>query len=455
MIDDALTLTELSERIGEPVEHLQQWRSLGLIGRMDRDEVAREDVERARFIQLLSRRGISIAAIAQADREQAFLRHYLDRMFPGGSAPTYEVSLAEAAEMLGLDIGTLRGLWKASGLSEQGESLDDQDVEALRGFKAALDAGFPEDALLQLVRVYVDTLARVADAETRLFHFYVHDRLKAQEGARPDLFEAVSKLGTRMIPWIEPAILYFHRRGWQRALREDAIMHFRDATGFANDVDVRGQLRVAILFVDLSGFTAMTDAMGDQAAAHVLERFSLLVREAVNYWEGQVIKQIGDAFMLVFPEPRLAVRCALDIERRTLAEPQFPAVRSGIHFGPVLYREGDYLGGNVNIAARLAADAQRHQVRVTEAVRQETGDLPGVEFVPLGKHHIRGVAEELELFEAMPKVEGIPAPRLVDPVCGMELDPKNVTVRLTLEGRERAFCSHECLRRFVAAPERY
>ena len=112
-------------------------------------------------------------------------------------------------------------------------------------------------------------------------------------------------------------------------------------------------LRIALC--DLAGFSSLTDAMGDQAAATVLERFAHIVRQSVGGWDGRIVKQI-DSFMVVFLEARLAGACALEIERLVAREPQFAAVRSGVHYGPVLYREGDYVGTSVNVAARFVAE---------------------------------------------------------------------------------------------------
>jgi YHS domain-containing protein len=121
----------------------------------------------------------------------------------------------------------------------------------------------------------------------------------------------------------------------------------------------------------------------------------------------------------------------------------------------VLYREGDYLGATVNVAARLADIARRHQVLVTEAVRREVGDLPGVTFVPLGARPLKGLSGQVGLFEAAARtIEGV-SERSQDPVCGMELQREEVVARLSIDGTERSFCSDECLRRFVVAPERY
>jgi len=346
-----LTLEELAELIAAPADQLHEWRSLGLIGRESAHTFGPEDAQRIRLIQLLLRRGIGLAAIARVEREQGFLSRYIDVMFPAGVRAIH--SLAEVTRMLGMDAGPVRRFWEASGLAGRGDLLGEEDVRALKAIRVVMEAGFPEEALVQLAHVYADALGRVAEAEARLFHFYVHERLKATGMSERELMQASDAARDQTAPLIEPLILYFHRKGLERAVREDAVMHLQEDVGLASPAELPGQLWVAILFVDLASFTPMTVAMGDQMAADVLERFSRIVREAVTRREGRVVKQIGDAFMLTFPEPRSAVACALEIEHRTADEPQFPAVRSGLHWGQVLYREGDYLGVSVNVAARV------------------------------------------------------------------------------------------------------
>ena len=104
-------------------------------------------------------------------------------------------------------------------------------------------------------------------------------------------------------------------------------MHMAEEAGLTHASEVPGELTRAIMFVDLASFTPLTEAMGDIQAAHVLERFSTIVREATDAWYGRLVKQIGDAFMLVFPDARSAVACALEVEMQAAREPQFPAVR--------------------------------------------------------------------------------------------------------------------------------
>ena len=447
-----MNLEELSQWSGESAERLLEWRSLGLIGG-GRDDLGPEDVERARLIGFLLRRGIRLEAIAKADREQDVLASYVRTAFTPGSGRTYSVE--EAVGIVGLDSATVRRLWQPLSFSGQGERLYEEDVQALKALKVLLEAGFPEEALLQLTRVYADALGRVAEAEIRLFHFYVHERLKAGGLSGRALVEATDASGDRMRPLVEPILLYFHRRGVEQAAREDIVLHLQEDAGLEPAADVPAQLTATVLFVDLSSFTPLAEAMGDAAAAGVLARFSDVVREAVSRCEGRVVKQIGDAFMLVFSDARAAVTCGLEIERRTADEPHFPAARSGIHHGPVLYREGDYVGVTVNVAARLADEAGRHQVLVSEALRRQAAGAPDVDFVPLGKRRLKGVADQIELFEVVRRTEARAGRRQVDPVCGMELGAGEPAARLAFEGRERVFCSQGCLQRFVATPERY
>ncbi len=219
------------------------------------------------------------------------------------------------------------------------------------------------------------------------------------------------------------------------------------------EIPPTGQLVRAILFTDLSGFTPMTEAMGDHAAAGIVDRFSELVRDAAARHGGQVLKQIGDEFMVVFSGAGPTVACALDIERATSAEPNFSAVGSGAHLGPVLYREADCVGSNVNLAARVAAVAGPHQLVVTDAIRSGAAELLRVRFAFLERRPLKGLSEPIDLFLAEP-LEERPT-RMADPICGMELDPARAAAQLVWQGGRYWFCSPRSLQRFAAGPERY
>jgi hypothetical protein len=150
-----------------------------------------------------------------------------------------------------------------------------------------LAAGFPEEALTQMLHVYSDALERVAEAEARLFHFYVHGRLKSGGLSGSELVDTTRAAQERLTPLAEPAILYVRRKGVARAAREDAVLHLAEDAGLLAGAEFPGKVSAAIAFIDLSSFTPLAEARGDVTATQVLARFSMLVREEVKRWDGR------------------------------------------------------------------------------------------------------------------------------------------------------------------------
>ena len=445
-----LSAAELSSVTGEAIEHLHRLRSLTLIGSQGEDLFAREDVERVRLIQFLERRQIPLETIARAEREDEILSSVLEFLFPGGVGPTY--SLAQAADIAGLDAELARRLRETASTGD--DSVDKHDLRMLREAKIALDAGFPEAALVQLARVYADAQSRVAEAEVHLFHFYVHEGLKAAGLSGRELRHRRQQMRDQLLPVAELLIRYFHRRAMVKAVREDMMLHLSKDPPRPAQGDHPAQLRLAIVFLDISSYTPMTEVMGDAVAAKIVERLSELVREKTARFDGRIVDRVGDGFLLVFPDTRAAVHCALEIERRTAAEPQFPAVRGAVHWGDVLYQEGGYIGGSLNIASRVATQATPHQILATDSARSEIGSLAAVRFAPLGKRRLKGLAEELELFEVR-SIDVQRSERARDPVCGIEMAPSQVAATLLVNGQELAFCCEKCLRLFLDAPHQH
>lgn len=439
---------ELARRLGESLDVVREWKSLGLLGEAPaRGALA---LARGRLVQYLRRHGVSLTRIAEAfagDLAEHVAR-YLAVRYPADDPPVFD--LAEAAARADVSLAAAQKVIDAIGLLDGGDFLNHEDTAILRGWSRALRTGMAEDAMLQLLRVYRDALGRVGDAEVRLFHFYVHERLRADGLAGDALASESGARADRLLPLIEPTLRYFHRLGFAAAARADMLLHV--APG--GPLDTPAQLLVGVVFTDLSSFTPLTEVMGDQAASRVVQRFAELVYGAAARWTGRIVKQIGDAAMLVFFDPQAAVSFSLDLVETARREPSFPAARCGVHWGPALYREGDYFGAAVNLAARLVAAADRHQVVVSAAVRDRATDLGGVEFRPRGATTLKGILDTPELFDAV-RSEHEPPLRLRDLVCGMELAPSEVAARLTLGGEERAFCSDACLRRFVANPSQY
>src|SRR5829696_8231536 len=142
------------------------------------------------------------------------------------------------------------------------------------------------------------------------------------------------------------------------------------------------------LFADLSGFTALTEAHGDEEAANLVTRFAAEVRATLPDYGAEQVKTIGDAVMIRADIPERAVRLAIAIVHDLGRRHGHPAVRAGVHTGPAVERDGDWFGAAVNLAARVSGAASGGEVLVTaDTASRITGDQgsPRLLLRPRGK----------------------------------------------------------------------
>lgn len=210
-----------------------------------------------------------------------------------------------------------------------------------------------------------------------------------------------------------------------------------------------GALTVA--FVDLAGFTALTDTHGDNHAADLAGRFAQLAHATLEPGQ-RLVKTIGDAIMLTVPTPVAAVALVGRVCASTDAEPAFPVVRAGLHHGPVVERDGDLFGATVNLASRVTAQAGGGQVLATAAVA-EPAATAGYDSRPLGPVTLRNLADPVDLFELDPCPR--PHQRAVDPVCRMAVNRTSAPARFSHRGHDHWFCSLDCAAAFATDPDRY
>jgi adenylate cyclase len=147
------------------------------------------------------------------------------------------------------------------------------------------------------------------------------------------------------------------------------------------------------LFTDLVGFTALTEARGDDGAAEVALGFYERVRRLLPSHRAEEVKTIGDALMLRCEDPRLAIQLGLRIVDDLEALPGFPPVRVGMHTGTAVTRGGDWYGTTVNVAARLCGATGGGQVLVSECTREAAGRLRGVQLADSELHWLKNVTE--------------------------------------------------------------
>ncbi len=217
---------------------------------------------------------------------------------------------------------------------------------------------------------------------------------------------------------------------------------------------VAEELVQTFLFADLAGFTALTEAHGDEEAADLAAEFFACVRELLPQHDAEEVKTIGDAVMVRCGQAGSAVELGLRIAEDVRRHERFPVVRIGMHTGPATARDGDWFGATVNVAARVSGIAGGGEVLVSGSTRQAAGELERVEFRRHGLRRLKNVGEPVDVYRAArldEEADGLP----IDPVCRMSVDPGQSVGSLTFGGRKYFFCSFECSRAFSENPERY
>jgi adenylate cyclase len=269
--------------------------------------------------------------------------------------------------------------------------LSDDDMQAMRWSASVLAAGFPLVAFLQLTRVYGQALSQIADAETRLFHIYVHEPLMREGVPSLEMAEEMAHLGSDLLPLASPIMDYIHQRYLAHFSEQDVVGHMEmDVDG---DSDY-GRIRVAIAFADLAGYTRYVEEEGEEEALSYVERFIDAVGDTLP--DGaRVVKTIGDEVMVVGQDTASIVDWAVGFSR--LYAEERPEPRIGINAGPVLYRDGDYFGREVNLASRVVARARGGEVLVTGQVAEEVGDSPHLRLDPIGQVKLKGFTEPRSL----------------------------------------------------------
>jgi adenylate cyclase len=382
-----LTLTEVARRLGVPPATLRRWVREGAVP-LD-GEWTPAAIAHARIVARLRERGHSLAELREAARSGRLAYGYLEDLFP---APARTRTLQEAAAETGLEPALIERIWATAGFAQDSlEHIGEEDVQLLRYMAAVLEAGFPLVAFLQLVRVYGQALARIADAEVRLFHLYVHEPLMRDGVAGLEIAETMEGLAAELLPLASPIMDRVHQRSLQHFLGQDIVGHLELE---AADADL-GRLRIAIAFADLAGYTRLTEEAGEEEALDVVEQFVETVEETLPE-DARVIKTLGDEVMVVGVDASALVDWAVGFQARHAG--RRPVPRIGIHCGDAVYRDGDYYGRAVNLASRVGARAAGGEVLVTRPLVEAAGDH--LEFEPIGQVKLKGFREATDLFLA-------------------------------------------------------
>ena len=305
-----------------------------------------------------------------------------------GPGPSY--SPRQVAEMAGIELGVLQRFRAGLGIpyaDPYAPTLADADVEAARRIKAFLDAGLPEEGMLQVVRTIGLGMSRIAEANREII---VRTLMKPGDTER-DLARRFAAAAEYMLPLIGPTLIHTLQAHLLEQIRRDVIGGADLASG-----EIRGTAELAVCFADLVEFTRLGEEIAPEELGSVVGRFEEMAA-AVAEPPVRLVKMIGDAAMLVSSEPEALLDAAMRLIEMAEEEGQeFPYLRAGLAYGPTLSQTGDYYGRPVNLASRITGIARPGSVLVDVGMKEAVDGAFSYSYA--GERRLKGFDSRVELY---------------------------------------------------------
>ena len=253
--------------------------------------------------------------------------------------------------------------------------------------------------LVHGARLLGETARRIDDVSFEGFRAHVDAPMLGSDTVLQQVMDTTGAFSQAATASLQRQFAWLVQRQLEHHITQLVVEYVEAAIERGGGAPARAASPPAMLFPDLSGYTALPETLGDEAAAERATTFAATVQEVAQEHGGRVIKLLGDGAMFYFAKPGAAVLAGLDLVDRVDAA-ALPPARVGIAAGPVVFREGDCFGRTVNIAARVMDKASPRQVVVTPEVVAicEGGS---VVFEDLGPFPLKGVAEPVVLSAAI------------------------------------------------------
>ena len=403
-----LTRDELAAEAETTVERVDELVLIGALQAGDDGFFSSGDTQRIRVVDAYEASGIGLDLIALAIARRWMTFERADDLYPD-PGPRSMHTFAAFRESLGERAEQLPRILAALGLPvpEETTRLAARDEVVIRGFLGAWDVGADETVAVRAARLIGEPMRRTVEGWVELFAEHVTRPLEDRTRTVDEVIPIIVPQGAEILRQAPEFLTWLFQRHLETAL--DAANTASMETGLAREgmLPSRPRLLPAIAFVDLAGYTRLTQEHGDELAARSAAQLAQIADDIAGRAGGRLVKLLGDGAMLHFPDPEAAVSASLDLVAAA-PEAGLPPAHAGVHAGPVVGRDGDFFGHTVNLAARLAGRADPGTVLVSrpvvDSVDARSADretLPaGLRFVPLGEIELRNIRDLVAVFRA-------------------------------------------------------
>jgi adenylate cyclase len=346
---------ELARRVGLQTEGVLRLADLGVIERGDDGRFDPGDVHRVRLLNAFEDAGVPLDALIAASQAGTISLRYYDQLHPPPTALSGR-TYGEYAQSLGERQSLLTRAFAAFGLAEPGADgqLAAEDEALLSELLDIVISTGQPDLALRAIRLFGEGARRAADGALGVYGEAVGGSSELLSGLPIDaVFER------SLLPWARFAREATALAAWlishhmSRAIDEYSVVSTERILEEGGFVPVRRGPPPAVAFVDLSGFTRLTEERGDEEAAAIALRLGDVATDAVRQHNGRVVKLLGDGVLIWFPDTVSALEATLDL-LDALPAADLPTGHAGIAAGSLIIRDNDVFGRTVNLAARVA-----------------------------------------------------------------------------------------------------
>jgi adenylate cyclase len=400
---EALTAAGLAELAGVTEAEIGRMTDLGILVARDGPAPFRVgDLHKIRLAVACERAGLPMDGIAAAIRAGRLSFAFLE------AAPYHRFSVPsdrtfrQVSQDTGISLEVLQEALEAMGFAwtSPDDPVRDDELEVVPLVDRAISSGVLDRRWMTRVgRAYAEGLRLAARVENEAYQARFEQPVLASGLGQREAMEQASTLAAQFVPLIDRSLMAIYRRQQELLWTEHQVLNIEAALE-AEGTLVRPERVPAMSFLDLAGYTRLTEERGDQAAAELAGSVAVLVERTALAHGGAAVKWLGDGVMLHFPDPAEAVTAALEAVER-LPAAGLPPAHVGVAAGPVVVQGGDYFGRTVNLAARLAARAQAGQVLATAPVAEAAAD-GGVAWTELGDLQLKGFTAPVRVLEARP-----------------------------------------------------
>jgi adenylate cyclase len=312
---DELSGEELADRSGVTAEQLRRLVELGIITPTPQDAFRSSDIQRIRVVDTLAEAGFAPEQLSELLATGAYNLDWASVVFPEPTAQL-TTTLEQTAAATGLPEDLAARLFDAWELPrpQPDQALRADDDELLHLAAPALEGfGHDEAALLGAARQLGDRSRGLAESQVRLFHAQVEEQLAAEGHPDHSWTDDLNQVAASMMASLERTLILLYRRHFEHYVLDVTVLRAEAALERAGLARRRPIRPPAIAFLDLTGYTKLTEEHGDRAAAELAGRLVEIVHELAHRRGGRPVKLLGDGVMFHFPNPAQAVRCGLEL----------------------------------------------------------------------------------------------------------------------------------------------